>query len=202
MSISNYSELNTAVANWLSRSDLTSRIPEGIALCEAKMNRYLRAKAQETKDAAFAIASEYVNLPSNFGEVKSFHINGNPTQRLELMGDAMMVETYQGVSGKPKNYNIVGSQFRFGPPPDASYTATLVYILKVPALTGSATTNWMITNNPDCYLYGVNAEMCGLMDDEAGEAKWNERFYRVMGEIQYETAKARWGGGSVAARPG
>ena len=42
MAIGTYSELQTAVANWLDRDDLTDRIQEFIALAEARMNRILR----------------------------------------------------------------------------------------------------------------------------------------------------------------
>ena len=44
MAISNYTELKTAVANWLDRDDLTDRIPEFIALAESRFNRLLRSK--------------------------------------------------------------------------------------------------------------------------------------------------------------
>ena len=50
MAITTNSELNTAVANWLSRSDLTSRIPEFIALFEAKFNRDMRVPQQERRN--------------------------------------------------------------------------------------------------------------------------------------------------------
>ena len=39
MAITTFSELKTAVANWLDRSDLTDRIPEFIALAEARHRR-------------------------------------------------------------------------------------------------------------------------------------------------------------------
>ena len=42
MAINSYSSLQTAVANWLDRSDLTDRIPEFIDLAEARINRALR----------------------------------------------------------------------------------------------------------------------------------------------------------------
>ena len=42
MSITTYSELKTAVANWLNRDDLTSVIPDFIALTEADMDRKIR----------------------------------------------------------------------------------------------------------------------------------------------------------------
>ena len=52
MAISNYTELQTAVANWLDRDDLTNRIPEFISLCEARFNRTLRLRAMETLDTS------------------------------------------------------------------------------------------------------------------------------------------------------
>jgi hypothetical protein len=48
VSISNYDELKTAVANWLERSDLTSRIPEFIAFGEDRIGTDLRIRAMET----------------------------------------------------------------------------------------------------------------------------------------------------------
>ena len=39
MAITTYAELKTAIANFLARSDLTDRIPEFIALAEARMSR-------------------------------------------------------------------------------------------------------------------------------------------------------------------
>jgi len=39
MAIGTYAELQTAVANWLDRSDLTDRIQEFIDLAEARINR-------------------------------------------------------------------------------------------------------------------------------------------------------------------
>ena len=48
MAISTYVELQTAVANWLDRDDMSARIPEFIALTEARFNRILRIRAMET----------------------------------------------------------------------------------------------------------------------------------------------------------
>jgi hypothetical protein len=46
MAIGTYSELQTAVANWLGRDDLTDRIPEFIDLAEARLSRALEPREQ------------------------------------------------------------------------------------------------------------------------------------------------------------
>lgn len=204
MTIASYSDLNTAAANWSGRSDLTSRIPEFIALAEAKMNRRLREKDMVTKDAAFSISGEYVAVPTSFGGVKTFWITSiTPHQVLDFMPDRLMAQTFaDGATDIPRNYNVQGSNFHFGPAPDATYTATLVYYLKVPALTGSATTNWMILNHPDCYLYGVLAELAGFAKDFEGAQQWVTAMYGVIDEIKKASNRDSYSGdGSVAMRP-
>ena len=39
MALDNYANLKDAVADWLDRSDLDSRIPDFISLAEARVNR-------------------------------------------------------------------------------------------------------------------------------------------------------------------
>ena len=44
----NWTELKASVAEWLNRSDLTSKIPELIALAERKFNRIIVTPERET----------------------------------------------------------------------------------------------------------------------------------------------------------
>lgn len=203
MSIGTYSELQTAVANWLSDSSLTSRITEGIVLAEAKMNRYLRVKDMVTKDASFSITGEYVAVPSNFGGVKTFYLNTSDKAVLDFMPDALITNTYPSGTGQPRVYNVQGTNFRFGPPPDATYTATLVYWLLVPALSVSNTTNWMLTSNPDAYLYGTLAEMAVLRKQpDAAQGYWS-LMYQALDQIKQQSHRDSYAGdAALVARPG
>ena len=58
MAIGTYAELQTAVANWLDRDDLTARIPEFITLAEARFNRLLRLRSMESKYNANTVAGQ------------------------------------------------------------------------------------------------------------------------------------------------
>lgn len=200
MTIASYSDLLTASANWSGRADLTARIPEFIVMAEAKMNRKLREKDMVTKDAAFSITGEYIAVPANFGGVKTFYLNTTPKQNLEYMADELQTGYFGSKSGKPRFYNVQGSNFRFGPAPDGTYASTLVYYLKVPALTVSAVTNWIILNHPDAYVYGVQAELAGFAKDWDAAAKWVEAMYSVIDEIKRASQRDTWGGNSMAVR--
>lgn len=202
MALDNYSDLLSAAANWSSRSDLTSRIPEFLELTEAKINRKLRTKDMETKNASFSITGEYVAVPTGFGGVRSFHLNDSSKTLLQLMPPDAQTGYFAGNTGKPRFYAIEGSNFRFGPVPNGTYSATLTYFLTVPALTGSNTTTWLLTSNPDVYLYGINAEQCAYLKEWEAAQGWEARMYRVLEEVHAISNQDKWGGNSMAVRLG
>lgn len=201
MAITTYSELQTAITNWNGgRTDVASRLVEYIALAEAKINRKLRTLDMVTKNASFSITGEYVAVPTSFGGVKTFYLNTDPKQPLEYMADEEMTGLFGTGSSQPTHYNVQGSNFRFGPVPDATYSATLVYWLKVPALSNSNTTNWLLTSHPDAYLYGAMGEICGYLRDFEGAKAWETMLYQALDEISGSSNKDQWGGTSMAVR--
>jgi hypothetical protein len=202
MAITINSELKTAVANWLSRDDLTSRIPEFIALAEAKMNRDLRTLDQETKTAAFSINAEYVNVPSSFLEVRSFQVDASNRYSLQFMPNEQMSDKYPTGTGAPLYYCVAGSQFRFAPVPDATYTATLTYYVSLTALSAAGDTNWVLTKHPDAYLYGSLFEAAALIKDVELAQGYAALYSQAIASIQKANNRNRWGGPGLQVRPG
>jgi len=155
MALNNYSNLQTSIANFLARDDLTTEIVDFVALTEADFNRRLRIRAMENS-SSFTIDSETETLPTGFLQARSFVIPTNPKTALQFMTPFHQAET-QGSSetGKPRAYSIEGTNFRFSPTPDASYSATLVFYKAFDSLSVSVATNHILTNHPDVYLYGA-----------------------------------------------
>lgn len=193
MAITTYAELQTAVGNWLARSDLTSRIPEFIALCEAKLNRELRAVDQETKNTSFSINAEYVNVPSGFLQARLMQTSfGGVRYALRQMSLEQQTNNYND-TGPPIFFTVVGSQFRFSPIPDATYTATLIYYASI---TGLATTspNWVLTSHPDIYLYGSLLEAEGFLQDDPRLVVWKTGYDNAIAALKKAHQHNRWGG--------
>lgn len=61
MSVDNYGELKTSIASWLKRSDLTSSIPDFIAMAEDRINRKIRIRAMEANSTLNLTASTAVD---------------------------------------------------------------------------------------------------------------------------------------------
>lgn len=208
MAISTYAELLTAAANWTSRADLTSRIPEFVVLFESKFNREVRVPQQEKINASFSIDGEYETVPLDFIELRSIHITTDPKRPLSYLGPNQQTEFYNSGTGIPQFVMITGHtsndgtmSFRFAPVPDGSYTGVMTYYAKLPALNSTTqTTNWLLTNHPDIYLYGILMEASVFMTDDQRIQAWRDGFSRALDSLQRTTNRTRWGAGGMVIR--
>ena len=84
MAITTYSELQTAIANFLARGDLTTQIPDFITLAEARMSRELDTRSQERRaTAATAAGDEFISLPTDLRKIRLVNLNTDPIDVLE-----------------------------------------------------------------------------------------------------------------------
>ena len=200
MAIGTFAELKTAAANWLDRSDLTARIPEFITLAEARFNRILRTRDMETVSTAISTSAgtrEY-SLPTGFVQMKEFHLSTDPLTPLAYITPEMMTRIWAGSGkGKPEVFTIIADNVRLGPNPDAVYTTSMLYYKTFTALSDSATTNDMLTNNPDVYLYGVLLEAEPFIMNDARVQIWATAFKQAIDDIQNQDNKDRHSGSAM-----
>ena len=200
MAIGTYAQLKTAAANWLDRSDLTDRIPEFIALAEARFNRELRTRDMETVSTAISTVAgtrEY-SLPTGFVQMKEFHLSTDPLTPLAYITPEMMTRLWAGsAQAKPQVFTIIADNVRLGPAPDAVYTTSMLYYKTFTALSDSATTNEMLTNNPDVYLYGTLLEAEPFIMNDQRIQVWLGAFDRAVASIQNQDNKDRHSGSNL-----
>jgi len=199
MAISNYSELQTAVANWLDRDDLTDRIPEFIALAEARFNRVLRLRSMEAKYTANTVASQRnLALPTGYIQMRNFQVNTSPLTTLSYVTPEIYDRLWGGsTSGTPKFYTILANEVSFGPIPASVQEVEMLFYKKFDNLSSSVATNWLITNAPDIYLYGsmLEAEPF-IMNDERVEL-WAAALERGVSDLQEQDNKDRHSGSAL-----
>lgn len=157
MAITDYASLQSSVANWLHRSDLTAQIPDWIALAEAKLSSDLSARAMETRTSlSVSAGNAYVNLPNDMLEMARLTLQTNPVITLKYASaDELSADFPFNVSGRPSVFAVIGGQLQLAPVPDANYNLELVYQQRIPALSNSNPSNWLLSNWPNAYLYGT-----------------------------------------------
>jgi hypothetical protein len=196
MTITTYATLKTAVADFLNRDDLTSVVPTFIALAEADMQRKVRHWRMETRSTA-QLDTQFSAIPSDWVETIRFYLTTGETSRLELISQAEMIdrkEADSNVTGRPYYYAMTGAQFELYPVPDGLYTGELLYFGKIPALSDSATTNWLLTNAPDAYLYGALIHSAPYLKDDARIQIWAALYQSAIDSLNNSSNDARHSG--------
>lgn len=202
MAIGTYAELQTAVKTWSKRTDLDSTIPDFIRLAEMRVNRNLRIRKMETRVTTNTVASQnYYGLPTNFLQMRSFKLNTTPLTDLTFLSPEQMDERWAGnTSGKPRAYSVVGDEVRVGPKPDAVYEMEMLYWQAPAPLTDSATTNFMLTANPDILLYASLIELNSYSANDQAIMKYTELFNAAINAIQTEDDRDRASGSALTVR--
>lgn len=192
MAISTYSELQTAIANWLARDDLTTRIPEFIALAEADMNRRLRTQQmQASSTVTFSSSSATAAFPANCLEVKRLYIDSSPKVALTYISPFDAIEQYAGVdNGQPRFYTIEDELIRLVPPPDGTYTVQVLGYYAPSALSTGAPTNYILSSHPDAYLFGALLEAWSYVGNDAEAQKVAARFEAALAKIESADKRA------------
>lgn len=187
MSITTYTELQTAVENWLNRDDLTARIPEFIALAEARMYRKLRHWRMERR-ATTTFDQQYEALPNDY--LKMIRLDIQTKRQVELASMAEIIENRRltnNATGEPRLYAISAGQIELWPTPDGSYTGEMVYYAKFDALSASVSSNWVLTYALDLYLYGALLHSAPFLKDDERLQVWGAMYSDAFNELNEET---------------
>ncbi len=155
--ITDYASLQTAVSSWLHRTDLTAFVPDFISLAEGKMSADISARPMDVRTNLTAtISNAYVTLPSDMLEMRRLLLVTDPVYVLRYAApDEITAEFPTAQVGKPTTFTVIGSQIQLAPIPDTAYSIELTYKQKIPSLSGTNTSNWLLAAFPNVYLYAA-----------------------------------------------
>ena len=182
MALDTFANLKIAVANYLNRDDLTSHIPDFISLAEARHSRDLRLRTMENVATATATGGQnYISLPDNFLEFRYVCLNTTPNVILRYMSPFELKRNYGGhTSGEPIYYTIIKDKLYFGPTPDSGYSIEWAYYSKPTALSDSNTSNGILADHPDIYLYSVLLESSPFLMQDERLGVWAELYKQAV----------------------
>ena len=196
MSFTSYADLQTTIAGYLARSDLTTQIPDFIRLAETRLRRDLRIRQMlKSVTTATVAADSTIELPSDFLEVRDLIIDGSPPQSLNYSSPSAFTRnarTWQ--SGKPLDYTVLANDFQLAPVPDSNYTAKMLYFAAPAFLSDTNTSNAFLANTPDALLYGALLEAEPYLMNDARINTWGTMFDRAMASITRSDEQGQYSG--------
>ena len=183
MAISTYGELQSAVADWLDRDDLTTRIPHFIALAEAQIARKLAARTAETDiDLVGIVGARTIAIPAGYRSGKALWISreaGREALRT-IPADQIVVST---APGEPRAWCVDGETIAFDRPLDQAY-AFVLRMVSALALSDASPTNLVLTNYPDVYLFGALKEAGPFLRDSDLMATFEGKFAQALEDAE------------------
>lgn len=196
MSITNYSELKTAVAAWLHRSDLEDRIPDFIQIGEGRLARDLNSRRMDVMATLTTTPGDKTaSLPSDMLEMRRLQIVSDDynTPLQYRTPDEIAADYPFNRTGRPVVFTVIGQQLELAPVPDAAYTLELNYIQRLPALSDSNPTNWLLSFWPSAYLY---AALCAAQPFMVNDERL-PMFEKLYGDVVEGINGINWYSGST-----
>lgn len=183
--IAGYSTLQTAISDYLARSDLTSWLPNFTQNWEERFMREPENWGSWLEKAlSVAISSGVAAVPSDYLGIKIAYISGQTSAPLKRISLDQLYQRFPRAStsgGTPAYVSRNGTNFEFGPN-NASGTLAGTYWAKPTVLrnytTGGAdaVAHFLIVNAPDLCLYGSLLEAEPFIKNDARLPTWGNLY--------------------------
>lgn len=188
MTICDYASLLVDAGEYSGRNDIAHLFARFLGLAELKLNRALRVSDME-HTAAIAVVDGEGPLPADFLEARQvLSASGLPIRALALQQLAINA---QAGAGPPLGYAVVGNRIKVMPGGDHGLTMT--YYRKIPPLSSTNPTNWLLEKAADIYLYALVEEIA-VWERDAGKAGAAlELKLMALSGVRIGDERARWG---------
>lgn len=196
--IQTYDDLKAAVGRWLHRTDLAVVAEDLITLFQMRANRNLRVRQMETT-LSQSVTGQTVSLPADWLEfIGQPTLSGKPqsfvTRDQFKRLDGLVHVFEQGY------FSIFGSSLRLNVDVSAGVTLAFDYYAKIPALSDTNPTNWLLEDGADVYLYGSLLEAAPYLNNDARIATWQGLLTTAMNDLQAASDTAKTSGGTLEIR--
>ncbi len=196
MALNTYSALQTTIANYLSRDDLTAAIPDFIQLAEIRLRRDLRLRQMLTQTSTAATGGvATISLPSDFLQARDVYVDSDPDFPITYSTPSTFIRNGRtNESGVPAFYTILGSTIQFAPIPDSNYTIKILYYAAPDFLSTSNTSNVFLANCPDAVLYGALGEAEPYLMNDPRLQTWGALYDRAIAALTRSDEEGQYSG--------
>lgn len=209
MALDSFANLQLAIGAELNRGDLANVVPDFITRAEARFRRELKDWLRSTLTATNVVA-DYL-LPVTVSDVLSVAYNDGTNGAHNFSLDLVDRENYQGwmelesipvaTAGQlcyvDADVDGATTTLRFWPPATASgpiANLKIEVIKTLLALSATQTTNSLLRDAPDLYLYGALAESAAYLQHDERIPIWEARTVAGVKALRILSERRLYGG--------
>ncbi len=193
MTITNYTDLQSTISDFLNRDDMAAIVPTLIQLAEEDMNAKIRHWRLENRATA-QIDKRYSAIPADFKAPIRLHIEG-ANASLEPVSPSIMQDMRMAnhdTTGRPKYFAITQGEIELFPTPDATYDLEMYYHAKLTPLSVSNPSNAILANFPSAYLYGALAHSAPYLREDPRLGVWTPLYQNAISAINADSEDAKY----------
>jgi hypothetical protein len=200
MATTTYSELQSEIASYLARTDLSAEIPLFIQKAELRLRRDLRIRQMLKVATTTTSANDStVGLPPDFLQMRDLHINSNPIAVLKYESPSNFYRnTFSTITGIPVQYTILADDFQLAPIPATAYTLQMLYYASPPFLSDTNTSNAFMVTCPDLLLYASLGEAEPYLMNDGRLGTWANLYDRGLASLTVSDDQGEYSGSPIS----
>lgn len=180
MALSNFTNITSAVEDWLNRSGFTSvtdRVEDFVVLAQRRIQRNTRVPPMEVRVTLTVDSVGEATIPTDYLDTK-YMVGSNsvaawPIQRRSYF-DVKHVRLRN--DGDVAYFDTEAGKFLFGPVPGSSQSVELVYYRELEFISSSVQTNWFSLYAPELILWGALVEASIFLKDFEMVGVYTQKF--------------------------
>lgn len=175
-------------------AETVTQLPTLIRKAEYRLNRLVVTPERETSATLLTEAGVgTVSLPNDFRQAKNVRYLGSPGFSLDQVTLDVLHDGYTSASGLPYVFAISEGNLNLGPVPDSEYSLSLTYLRKIPGLSETNQTNWLLSSNADVYVYAVLWQTAAWLEDIDAATAFRAEMMEIIGELNMSGNRYRRG---------
>lgn len=213
MALDTVGGLKTAIEDFLSRQgDFTAAYKSEyfLTLAHARIHygsddprfpsEALRVRAMEAT-ADVTVDAQAVALPAGYLAMRRIYLDLSPVGKLDFFPPMdFWAKHVSSEGGQPSAFTIEGENLVFGPVPDGTYTAKVLYWKAFPFPATDTASNWLMANVPGLYLYGALVEAACVIQDDEQLARYGPMYAGALNGLVRADRRDRFSGAPLQMR--
>ena len=199
MGFATYTELKSAVENWLDRDDRDSEIQDWVRLTELEVERQLELGSQQGETTGTLTGGvEYIETPAGIIYPQQLIFDTEPPRIVNVvpLSQGEEIGYAQRGDAAPERASVWGvnpstfaTRIRVWPVPQSDVAYTLYYVDRITPLTAASPTNYLLLIAPDIYLYGCRMHSDLFDENPEGAVAWRQL---LDGQIRSVKKQQKW----------
>lgn len=199
----NYSTIKSTVLSYADRADDTEVVAafdSFLAIVESKLNRVLQTRGLTKKAYIPTVEDKTIYaLPPDFSGVRILTVKNSVSDSAGTVVGYRTPEVFNAsISGNTETliYTLYGNNLQVYPAQTDKYLE-LIYYARITPLNSVDNQNVLSDIYPDAYIFGLLVEVNSFVKDFESASAWNDRYERVIGEMDFESDKDQWSSPSL-----